>query len=364
MKHLLFTVSNDLNYDQRMKRICTSLSENGFSVTLIGRKLPHSLPLTKEVYEQRRLNCYFTKGKLFYAEYNIRLFFFLLFKKPDAICAIDLDTILPCYFISELKNIPRIYDAHELFTELKEVVTRPVIKRIWMGIEKFSVPRFSLGYTVCESIAEEFHQRYAVKFKTIRNLPVKYSAIEIPVREDYILYQGAVNESRGLEFLVPAMKKINRKLVICGDGNFMNQLKLLIHKNELAEKIMLKGMLKPTELKDYTNKAFIGISILENTGLNQYLSLQNKFFDYINAGLPQVSMNFPEYRKINDQYEVAVLIDDLAPEKIAEAINNLIENKLKYEQLKKNCMLAREELNWEMEEKKLIAFYKNIFQNK
>lgn len=362
MKHLYFTVSNELSYDQRMKRICTSLFMNGYSVSLIGRKLSNSLPLTKEVFTQHRLNCYFTKGKLFYAEYNIRLFFFLLFQKPDAICAIDLDTILPCYLISELKNIPRIYDAHELFTELKEVVTRPGIKRIWMRIEKFSVPRFSWGYTVCESIAEEFYHRYAVKFKTIRNLPVKHLEIEIPVREDFILYQGAVNESRGLEFLIPAMKMIDRKLIICGDGNFMSQLKLLIHENKLTEKIILKGMLKPNELKDYTNKAFIGISILENTGLNQYLSLQNKFFDYINAGLPQVSMNFPEYRKLNDQHEVAVLIDELNPEKIADAINNLINDKLKYEQLKKNCMLAREELNWENEEKKLITFYKNLFQ--
>ncbi len=363
MIHLFFTVSNDLSYDQRMKRICTSLGMNGFSVSLIGRKLPNSLPLAKEIYTQYRLTCFFSTGKLFYIEYNIRLFLFLFFKKPDAICAIDLDTILPCYIISELKNIPRIYDAHELFTEMKEVVTRPVIKHFWMGIEKFSVPKFSFGYTVCESIAEVFHQRYAVKFKTIRNLPVKNSEVEVPEREDFILYQGAVNESRGLEFLVPAMKMVDRKLIICGDGNFMSQLKILIHKNKLAEKIILKGMLKPNELKYYTNKAFIGISILENTGLNQYLSLQNKFFDYLNAGLPQVSMNFPEYRKINEQYEVAFLVDELDPKKIAEAINNLIDDKMKYNQLRNNCLLAREEFNWEKEEKKLIDFYKNIFPN-
>lgn len=138
MKRIIFTVTNDLTYDQRMNRICTSLAENGYLITLVGRKLPASLPLKEEKYQQKRLPCFFKKGKWFYAEYNLRLLFYLLFQKMDAICAIDLDTILPCLRISKWKKIPRIYDAHELFTELKEVVTRPAIKKLWTAIEKSS----------------------------------------------------------------------------------------------------------------------------------------------------------------------------------------------------------------------------------
>src|SRR5690349_17278363 len=105
VKRILFTVTNDLNYDQRMQRICNTLADAGYDVTLIGRKLKTSAPLPDKNYKQRRLNCWFNKGKLFYAEFNIRVFFFLLFKKADCICAIDLDTILPCYYISKLKGI-------------------------------------------------------------------------------------------------------------------------------------------------------------------------------------------------------------------------------------------------------------------
>jgi glycosyltransferase involved in cell wall biosynthesis len=362
LKKIFFTVTNDLTYDQRMKRICSSLSANGFSVVLVGRKLPHSLPLSKEPYHQVRLNCFFSKGKLFYLEFNIRLFSFLLSQKKDCICAIDLDTILPCYFISRLKKKIRVYDAHELFTELKEVVTRPFIKKIWLGIEKYTVPKFLNGYTVCESIAEEFHKRYAVKYQTIRNLPFQNSDSANIEKEDFILYQGAVNEGRGFEFLIPAMKQVDATLIICGDGNFMSQLVELIAKYELSSKIILTGMLTPEELKLYSQKALIGISILENTGLNQYLSLQNKFFDYINVCLPQVSMNFPEYKRINDRFEVAVLLDDLNPVTIAKSINDLKNDRMKYEQLQKNCLSAKAELNWGKEEIKLIAFYKNLFQ--
>ncbi len=128
-KQIYFTVTNDLVYDQRMNRICTSLAENGYSVALIGRKLKTSLPLSIKKYKQKRLFCFFETGKLFYVEYNFRLLVYLLFRRMDLICAIDLDTILPVLVVSKLKNSLRVYDAHELFTELKEVVTRPHIKK-------------------------------------------------------------------------------------------------------------------------------------------------------------------------------------------------------------------------------------------
>src|SRR5690349_15933931 len=104
MPRIIFTVINDLTYDQRMHRICNSLANDGYDVLLVGRKLKSSIPIRQEKYLQKRLGFVFTRGKLFYIEYNIRLFFFLLLKKFDIVCGIDLDTILPCYFISKIKN--------------------------------------------------------------------------------------------------------------------------------------------------------------------------------------------------------------------------------------------------------------------
>src|SRR5688572_10729993 len=233
LKRIFFTVTNDLTYDQRMHRICTSLAENGYDVTLVGRNLKTSLPLTKKKFKQKRIRCFFNKKKWFYAEYNIRLYFYLVRQKMDAICAIDLDTILPCLKVSRHKKIPRVYDAHELFTELKEVITRPSIHRAWLRIEKKSVPKFQHGYTVSESVSEEFYRRYKVRYETIRNIPLLQPLTEQQSVEKFILYQGAVNEARGLEWLVPAMQWVKARLFICGDGNFMDQLKELIAKYRL-----------------------------------------------------------------------------------------------------------------------------------
>jgi len=363
LKKIYFTVTNDLVYDQRMKRICGSLAKNDFEAVLVGRRLKHSLPLGKENYQQKRIGCWYNKGKLFYIEYNLRLFFFLLFKRMDGICAIDLDTISPCLVISKLKKIPRIYDAHEFFTGLKEVVTRPAIKKFWTRIERMAVPQFRWGYTVSESIADEFHRLYGVNYATIRNIPVLKPLDHLPVPEKFILYQGAVNEARGFEYLIPAMKMISYRLVICGDGNFMDQLKALIITNHVQDKVELKGMLQPGELWKISQQATIGVAFPENIGLNQYLALANKFFDYIHAGLPQITVDFPEYKKLNDKYGVAVLVNDIEPKTIADSVNNLMADTVLLEQLRQNCKKAREELNWENEEKKLINFYQNIFNS-
>jgi glycosyltransferase involved in cell wall biosynthesis len=399
LKRIYFTVTNELVYDQRMIRICRSLAGAGYSVVLVGRRLHGSPPLREKPFEQKRLLCLFRKGKAFYLEYNLRLFLFLWFRRMDAICAIDLDTILPCLWVSRRKRIPRIYDAHELFTEMKEVISRPRIKTIWDRVERYAVPQYALGYTVSHSIAEEFRRRYGVDYALIRNLPVledstpsgsslPSSSLVPPALtalpsssllppalpspfpppypgwqpgERFILYQGAVNEARGLESLIAAIRQVDCRLLICGDGNRMEHCLALTRQYGLTERVIFRGMVGPEELREISKKATIGVNLVEPYGLNQYYSLANKFFDYIHAALPQVTMDFPEYRLVNDRYPIGLLIPDTDEKKIAEALNNLLANDVLYGMLKENCLQARQVYKWQEEEKNLLRFYKKIF---
>jgi glycosyltransferase involved in cell wall biosynthesis len=361
MKKLIFAVTNDLNYDQRMIRIGTSLVTAGFEVTLVGYKLKDSLPLTTKPFFQKRFFCFFTAGKLFYLEYNFRLFFYLLFKNHDLICAIDLDTILPCLFVSKIKNIHRVYDAHELFCEMQEIVSRPFIYRMWKRIEKYAVPQFRFGYTVNNIIAEEFAKMYNSSYEVIRNIPVLKPLIIPEKKSKYILYQGAVNEGRSFDTLIPAMKDVNAKLLIAGSGNYINKAKKRVTENGLENKVIFTGRLFPADLYNYSVNAWAGITLFENRGLSNYYSLANRFFDYIHAGLPQVCVNYPVYAEINKTHPVALLIDNLSSENIAKHLNQLVENDVLYYDLQQNCLHQREILNWQAEEKKLLTFYNTIF---
>jgi glycosyltransferase involved in cell wall biosynthesis len=394
-KRIVCTVTNDLNYDQRMIRICTSLAGAGYEVTLVGRTthasrlgaakggrelgasrgLGASLPLADRPFRQHRLNMWFGRGKLFYLEYQLRLLFWLLGQRMDGICAIDLDSILPCYFVSRLRRIPRVYDAHELFCEMQEVVTRPFIYKVWKAVERYTVPAFHHGYTVNEPIAAEFRRLYGVEYGVIRNVPVleEWEEVEADGADGveagaaganrwgrFILYQGAVNEGRCFETLIPAMRQVDAVLVICGEGNFLERAQKLVADHGLGDKVIFKGAIRPEELKRITRSAWCGVTLFERRGASNYYSLANRFFDYMHAGIPQVAMNYPAYKEINNSYPIAVLIDEPGIREIADALNELLINQELYRRLSENCKQARLYYNWQEEEKKLIRLYHSI----
>lgn len=358
---MCFTVTNDLTYDQRMIRICTALSNAGYHVTLIGRQLPNSTALTNQPFHQKRLNVLFKKGFLFYAAYNIRLFFYLLFKKTDGICAIDLDTILPCLVVSILRKKQRIYDAHELFCEMKEIQSRPRIHAIWKCIEKLSVPPFKYGYSVNHFITAEFKRMYGVDYSVIRNMPYRNEIPPTTQKQPFILYQGAVNEGRCFETLIPAMQWVEIPLWIVGSGNFMDRAQQLVQQYHLNDKVRFLGLVPPDELKNITPLAQLGFTLFEPDAESNYYSLANRFFDYIQAGTPQICVDYPAYREVNAQFEVALLIEDISSPSLAQHINSLLHSPEKLLAMQRACMEAARVLNWENESQKLIQFYSKVF---
>ena len=330
-------------------------------MTLVGRQKSTSLPLLVQPFRQKRLSCFFQKGKFFYLEFNMRLFLYLFVTKLDIICANDLDTIVPTVMVAKIKSKVSMYDAHEYFTEVPELMHRPFTKFIWQKISNICIPKINFCYTVCESLAQIFKNQYFKTFSVIRNLPLANSEPLVNPKEKkerIILYQGALNIGRGLEEAIAAMQMIeNAQLWIAGQGDIEKTLKNLCIKLKVTNKVFFKGNLLPEELKKMSQKAMIGLNLLENKGLNYYYSLANKTFDYAQASVPMLNMNFPEYIKLNRDFEVALLLDNLDPTYVAAKILNLLEDENLYNKLKTNCLAASKYWNWEIEEKKLLLIY-------
>ena len=343
-----------------MIRICTSLAGAGYDVTLVGFKKKKSKPLVQRSFKQVRLPIIVEQGKLMYFHYWLNLFFFLLFRKADILCAIDLDTILPVYYASRLRGRKRVYDAHEIFTDLKEVISRPAVHKMWTWIAKHTVPHFATGYTIGDCYADEFRKRYGVSYGVVRNATVLKPVVIPEKKERFILYQGWVNVGRCFEQLIPAMQWVNAKLVVCGEGNFWAEAKELARTHNVEDKVIFKGYVPPAGLSDYTIQAYIGITLFEDTSLSNRLSLANRFFDYMHYGVPQLCIKYPEYERINEQYEVAQLIAHPTPETIAAALNKMLDDGGYYDRLQQNCLKAREQYCWQEEEKKLLAIYEQL----
>jgi len=364
MARIICTVTNDLSQDQRMDRICTSLSKAGHEVYLVGRRLQHSLPLPHRDYQQIRLTCFATNGKLFYLEYNLRLLFYLFWHRCDIINAVDLDTLVPCSLMSQWRKTPCIYDAHEYFTETPEVVERPTIKAIWEGIAKTFIPKATKSYTVGSALATLMGNVYGVNFGVIRNLPIrkKITATLTPQNKKIILYQGMLNEGRGLETAIEAMKYLNSfELWLVGNGDIKEKLERMVAKDKkLVHSVIFHGFVMPDQLSNFTHQAWIGLNLLENKGLSYHYSLANKAFDYIQCSLPSIHPAFPEYVSLQEKYDVFELLDSLDPQKLADKISALATNKDRYDQLQLNCKKAAKELIWEKEEKKLLEIFEAV----
>jgi glycosyltransferase involved in cell wall biosynthesis len=361
VKHILCTVTNDLVFDQRMIRICTSLQKSGYEVCFVGRKLVSSKPLIDHEFQQHRIKCWFTTGVLFYLEYNLRLFSYFVSAKPDIINSADIDTVVGAWLYQKLTKFKWVFDGHEHFTEVPEVTNRPLIKWIWSQIEALVFKKADVFYTVSASIAEIFQKKYKKNVEVIRNVPLlRYKNVVKPLSDfsekGFFIYQGALNEGRCIDLFIKAMHQVDGHLVLVGEGDLSDQLRLLVKAEKLEDRVTFKGKVHPQDLRHITQNALMGLNVLENKGLSYYYSLSNKCFDYVHAHVPSISSKFPEYVRLNEQFEVMVLTEPTL-EGVVASIKKLLSNEALYLRLQENCKKAATEWSWEREEIKLLAQY-------
>ncbi|MCL2289953.1 MAG: glycosyltransferase family 4 protein [Bacteroidetes bacterium] len=366
MKRIILSVTNDLFSDQRVDKVCNTLTKMGFHVTLVGRRYRNSPKLSPRNYQTKRLHLLFKTGPLFYAEFNLRLFFYLLFKKVDILVANDLDTLLPNVLIKKLRNKKLVYDAHEYFCGILEIQHRPRVKKIWQRIEKYCFPKTNAVITVSQSIADKYREEYGKEVAVVRNIPVLGAVCDTvgaqnfaPNEKPVIILQGnAIHKNRGGEEIIEAMPFIrNAVLLIVGQGDMIPYMKGRVKELNLQERVTFTGRVTPDKLRTYTASADLGIAFDKNVSPNHFYSLPNKLFEYIHAGVPVISSDLPERKRIIEQYETGVVLSDLEPQTVANAINSILENSELLIRLKENCRTATQELNWENEERMIWKIY-------
>ena len=356
---IIVSVTNDLSTDQRVDKICNTLMELNFDVLLVGRVLPNSIRV-RRVYKTRRFKLWFNKGALFYANYNIRLFLFFLFNKTDVLWSNDLDTLCANYVAAKWKNKKLIFDSHEYFTEVPELVDRPKVQKFWKRIERRILPKLKHVLTVSTSIAELYKKEYGIDVKLLRNVPfanknqIEVENIKIEGKK-ILIYQGAVNVNRGIEYMVGAMEYMdNAFLYIAGFGDVSDNIALLIKSSGLENKVKMLGEIPLEKLHGYTQQADLGLSLEEDKGLNYRFALPNKLFNYIQAGLPVLVSYLPEMKNLVEQYQLGKSIVKHDEKHIAETIQIMLNDNKNMILWQANAKKAALELNWE-KEKHIIA---------
>ncbi len=370
MKQAILTVTNDIHTDQRVNKAARTLNKLGYRVTIIGIKRRHSKPFAPSYASITRMPLLFHKNFLFYAEYNIRLFFVLLFSRFNLLVSNDLDTLPACHLAAFLKKKDLVYDSHEYFCGSPEIVSRPMVFRFWKKLEKLLFPKQKNIITVNQSIASLYEKEYSKQIAVIRNIPPYRSPggclpadeLSLPPGKDIILLQGSgINVDRGAEELLQAMLPEyglkNVLLVIIGSGDVLPKLKEMARRSAFSGRVQFFDRMSHDLLYEYTRYAKIGISLDKDTNLNYRYSLPNKLFDYIMAGTPQLASDLPEVASIIKKYNTGMLIQNHDPAHIAQSLQSMLDDPIRFKQWEDNCLEVAKELCWENEEQKLIDVY-------
>jgi glycosyltransferase involved in cell wall biosynthesis len=316
----------------------------------------------------KRINLLFTKGPWFYAEYNLRLFFFLLFHKTDLLVSNDLDTLPANWLASRMRRKPHIHDCHEYFRGVPELNGRTRTLRIWKKIEDIIFPTLKSVYAVNDSIARIYSNEYGNKVDVIRNVPVRKDPMpakdkaELGIQDGkrIILYQGAVNVDRGLDEAILSMQfmKTSAVLLIIGTGDVIGRLQKLAKEAGVNENVVFAGPIPFEDLYPYTLMADIGLSIEKDVSLNYHYCLPNKFLDYIQARIPVLISPLPEMKAIVERYDIGEMIESHDPRYLAGKFDAMLNDTNSLSRYRENLKKASKDLCWENEEQELMRIYR------
>lgn len=424
-KKICMFVWNNFTTDARVLRECTTLSEAGYDVKLICIQYPKELPEEEIIngFKVRRVkrypNTYYKfkdikksiksfrsklvenkillllllpvlilllpililgliifkilkKTGILKAYYRFGIFLRMIMEglkfDADIYHSNDLNTLPQGYICKKIKGKKLVYDSHEVQT------SRTGYKgKQYFYLERFLVKRIDKMIMTTDTRAEYNAKLYSIeKPKVIHNYPIKrekiktglvdlYEVANIPREEPILLYQGGLQEGRGLEKIVQAIPKIKKGIIVfIGFGKMENQLKEMCEKTGIQERVRFIGKIPHTELLNYTENAYLGFQVLQNTCFNHYSTVSNKLLEYIMCGVPMIASNFPEIEKIVNESEVGLTIDPHSSDSISQAANKFIEDKALYNKFKENCKKARLIYNWENEENSFLEIYKRV----
>ncbi|ARB76794.1 MULTISPECIES: glycosyltransferase [Staphylococcus] len=285
--------------------------------------------------------------------------------QPNVIHANDFDVLLMVY-LSGYKNANIIFDAHEIYAKNAFINKYAMISKIVEIIEKHIVAKRVDAFVTVSHAAKSYYLKKGYK-KTphvITNAPILDETIKSSDNNNDIkevIYQGQIVSNRGYEeFVKAAAIQDNTKVnyVIRGFGPQEDEIKKLI--NSEAANVRLD---KPVEMKDLVKKlteSDIGVVLTKPVSINYEYTVSNKIFECIHAGLPVILSPVKEHYYLNDKYNFGIVIDDVTPEKIAEAVNKLATDDKLYHELRQNAIKASKILSWQNESEKLKELYLNI----
>lgn len=276
----------------------------------------------------------------------------------------DVDGLGAAVRAKRALGAPLIYDAHELFPDMAAAGRPDYERRGWIGYERRLIRHADAVFAVTASRAEVMARRFAIGPRVIRNVPeTSHETAEpaadlresLPEGAKIVLYLGGMQASRGLEEAIRALERLpDCHLVLMGSGeeSYVERLRAIARDAGVAERLEIRPPVRPHQVVAVTAAADVGVVLNHRTNLNNYLSLPNKIFEYVVAGLPVVASDFPDMAELVNGYGVGVTCDPEDPADIARAVEAVLRERERY---REGARRAAPELTWERESEAFLS---------
>lgn len=288
-------------------------NEEGFLVERLGPKMPARRPSAPVLKRAFVLLTWLLGGLRF----SWRAFRRVRALRPSVILAHDLNTLHIAVAAASFRKTPVLYDSHEDYPKKLRAEAGRAFGWLAGALERALLRSVDGVITVNESIASRFRAR---GFETIvlmnsvniasfeshvsraGELVAKYPLLAT-VRDPVLLYQGSIVPDRGTSVMIEARRRLGRPagLLIVGDSPVPGYLEDLKERYSGEPEVTFLGRVPMDDVPGIISRASVGLIILDRTpggDGNHENSLPNKLFDYLAAGVPVVSTDFPEIRRV------------------------------------------------------------------
>ncbi|OHW40590.1 glycosyltransferase family 4 protein [Pseudomonas sp. 06C 126] len=284
----------------------------------------------------------------------------------------DVNTLPTAWLAAKLSGARVVYDAHEISTSREGYNSfRGLVARV----EGVLMPRVQGSITTTDARAKFFARAYGVPRPVVlQNRPrLTVSPASQRIRQELqlqqpwpiVIYQGGLQQGRGLERLVRIAASVNDAyFVFIGGGRLTAPLTALSQELGLTERVHFIPTVSLADLPSYTASADIGVQPIENTCLNHFTTDSNKLFEYLIAGLPVVATDLPEIRRIVRAFDIGLLVRESDDQQLIDALNRLVSDPQLRRTFAGNAAIAATRLNWEQQEKLLVNLYGRVLKGR
>jgi glycosyltransferase involved in cell wall biosynthesis len=287
----------------------------------------------------------------------------------DAFHANDWNTLPIAVEAAKKLGARVVFDDHE-YAPMEfdnrgrsEMMYTPMLRRI---LEHYA-PAADVMITVAPAIAERYRQEFRLNPIVVLNAPAKaeqWPEKQIDFNNIKLIHHGAAIPIRRLEVMIQTLALCDRRfslyfMLTSSDSAYVKYLKQVADELTPGRVTFLDSV--PTKDVIGTISGFdIGFCYIAPTIFSYLVSLPNKFFDFIAAGIPVCIGPSPSMAEIVRSYDLGCIARSFEPADVAAALNGLTPAGVA--SMQEGARRAALEINAEREMGKLAEIYGDLLR--